>query len=300
MKTPMLVFFTLATLGAGGLHRAQERQIGGVGLLVFADAAYRGLNATFRQDTPNLRAAGLDNRISSLQAAPGELWEVCDLVNYGGRCQVFSGSEPNLRSRGWDDIISSVRRVSGGGFPPVPPVPGGLELFAGPRFTGDRRSIANPIADLRQIGFDNRAVSLRLGSSQNWEVCADTGFRDCRVVNTDWPQLSGLGMNRQISSVRPWSMGGGGGAPQPGPIRLILFDERNFRGRSISLDAPTPFIATFSNRAESAQVIAGSWEICDRAGFSGRCQTITGDVRDLRALGLNNRVASARPRPDPR
>jgi len=79
---------------------AQERQIGGVGLTVFTDRNLRGRSATIRDNMPNLQAIGLNDRVSSLQAGPGEQWEVCEHANYEGRCVIVSGSEPDLRRSG--------------------------------------------------------------------------------------------------------------------------------------------------------------------------------------------------------
>src|SRR5215831_18406457 len=92
---------------------AQERQMGGIGITVFADLNFRGKTATFRQDVPDLRPMGLDNRIRSLRVGRGEKWEVCEHANYQGRCVVISGEEPDLRRNQWDRIISSMRRVTG-------------------------------------------------------------------------------------------------------------------------------------------------------------------------------------------
>ena len=56
---------------------AQPRQMGGVGITVYADAGFKGDNATFRSDQSDLGPSGFGNRISSLQVAAGEIWEVC-------------------------------------------------------------------------------------------------------------------------------------------------------------------------------------------------------------------------------
>jgi hypothetical protein len=61
---------------------AQERQIGGVGLTIFAERSFRGRSATLREDTPNLQTIGLNDASSSLQVGPGEQWEVCEHANY--------------------------------------------------------------------------------------------------------------------------------------------------------------------------------------------------------------------------
>jgi hypothetical protein len=278
---------------------AQERQIGGVGLTVFADRNFRGRSATLRDDTRDLRSIGLNDAVRSLRVGPGEQWEICEHADYQGRCVVVSGSEADLRQTGWDRTMSSARRLRGGiGIrPPIQPVPGGLELFERTGFGGPRREFTAGEANLRRVGFDNVAQSLRIGAGETWEVCADSNFRNCRMVNSDWNDLRGLGMSRRITSVRPWQHGGGSGG---GQMSVVLYDDRGYRGRLHRVDRESPLLLTFANRAESVRVTGGSWELCDGAGFSGRCTVVSGDVSDLASVGLRNRVASVRPVPTPR
>jgi hypothetical protein len=53
-------------------------------------------------------------------------------------------------------------------------------------------------------------------------------------------------------------------------------------------------LGAMGNRAQSVQVI-GTWELCDGPDFTGRCVTLSQNVPNLGAYGLNNRVTSARP-----
>jgi hypothetical protein len=76
--------------------------------------------------------------------------------------------------------------------------------------------------------------------------------------------------------------------------RLVLFDERGFAGATRTIERDTPVLLGFSNRAESVQVTGGSWEICDRPKFSGRCITITGNLQDLAPVGFANQIQSVR------
>ena len=67
---------SLATLSAllvaaGTLTLAQERQVGGVGLTMFADSNFRGEALTFRNDVPNLATVNLFKLASSLRVADG-------------------------------------------------------------------------------------------------------------------------------------------------------------------------------------------------------------------------------------
>lgn len=190
----------------------QERQFGGVGLTVFAEPEFRGESATFREDVPNLQSVGLNDRISSLRVARGELWEVCEHANYGGRCQVISGAETDLRENRWNDIISSVRRVRdngrgngrGRGRGRGGPSGGGLELFSEVGYSGERRLFSNEMANLQSIDFNDRARSLRVEGTGSWQICADANFQNCVIVDRDTFDLGRVGMTRRISSVRPY------------------------------------------------------------------------------------------------
>lgn len=64
---------------------AQGRQMGGIGITVYDDPNSRGRNASFRTAIVNLQRSGMNDRISSLEVAPGELWEACEHDNAGPR-----------------------------------------------------------------------------------------------------------------------------------------------------------------------------------------------------------------------
>jgi hypothetical protein len=91
--------------------RDERDDRGPVGITVSDDVNFQGPTMTFRRDVPDLRDFQFNDRISSLQVAEGESWEVCEDTNYGGRCFVVSGAERDLRTRGMNDVISSMRRV---------------------------------------------------------------------------------------------------------------------------------------------------------------------------------------------
>ena len=76
----------------------------------------------------------------------------------------------------------------------------------------------------------------------------------------------------------------------------MLYDGANFRGRSVTIDSATPRLVFFNDRAGSVEVFGGRWDLCDQPRYGGRCVAITDSVRDLRSLGLGDRVSSVRPR----
>jgi len=281
---------------------AQDRNFGGVGLTVFADPGFNGTSATFRDDVSNLQSVGLNDRISSLRVGPGEIWEVCEHANYAGRCQVFSGGDSDLRRISWSDIISSARRIRGGsgsgrGGGGRPPGQGLLELYSRTDFSGERRAFSGEVSNLQLEGFNDEAMSLRVGSRESWQVCADANFQNCVIVSSNTADLRTLGLNRRVSSFRPWSQGKGRSSYPGGSddVRLVLFDRSGYRGQALNVDGAMPDLGGFLGRAQSVQVIRGRWEVCEQPGFRGRCETVSSSRPDLDAIGVRV-VGSVRPR----
>ena len=205
MHTRLAVAITLIAVAVSAAAAfSQPRRPGGVGLTVFTEANFGGRSATFREDVPNLADSGLNDRIVSLRAPRGEYWEVCEHSRYRGRCVVVSGEEPDLSRNGWSNTISSIRRVQrGDAGVDGEEDRGGLVLFARPGFTGERRRVLRAIPDLSELGFDDRAISLRVGRGESWDVCTETRYRDCQRVDEDVRDLREIDLRGRISSVRP-------------------------------------------------------------------------------------------------
>jgi len=159
------------------------------------------------------------------------------------------------------------------------------------------RVFTGPAADLRADGFNDIARSLRLPAGETWDVCVNANFIDCKIVNTDWPDLDGLGVSRRISSVRPRPSAG---AADSGKPYILFYDLRGFQGGVHRVEGEASTLGPFLGRAQSLRVFGGSWEICERPAFQGQCRLISADVPDLSTIGLANRVGSARFVPLPR
>ena len=77
-----------------------------------------------------------------------------------------------------------------------------------------------------------------------------------------------------------------------------FYSREGFRGESLRLEGRTGNFARegFNDRASSARIDRGRWEVCEHARFEGRCVVLRrGDYPSLRAMGLDNAVSSARP-----
>jgi hypothetical protein len=80
--------------------------------------------------------------------------------------------------------------------------------------------------------------------------------------------------------------------------QVRFFEHDAFRGRSFTSNNPVRDFSRigFNDRASSVVVRGGPWEVCSDARFGGRCVMLRpGRYGSLSAMGLNDRVSSARP-----
>lgn len=83
---------------------------GRTSITVYGDAIYRGPSESFRNEVPDMRASGLNDRISSIQLTGP--WEVCTDAYFRGECQVISQDVSNLEQWRMNDRISSMRPLA--------------------------------------------------------------------------------------------------------------------------------------------------------------------------------------------
>ena len=76
---------------------------------------------------------------------------------------------------------------------------------------------------------------------------------------------------------------------------ITFYEYPNFGGRSVTVyGEENNFLEIgFNDRARSARA-NGSFLVCEDVDFRGRCERVSGDVRDLGYVGLAGRVSSAR------
>ena len=182
------------------------------GITVFEDPDFRGDSVTFRNEVPDLRQHGLNDRISSLEINGNQVWEVCRDINFGGGCRVFQGSVEDLRAEGWNDRISSMRTVGFGrnnnnrggiwGNQRGNSTYGGsrLVLYDRTNFRGDARDIINGSNNLGSAGDRARSVQVYGGT---WELCDGTSRNSrCVTVTDSVPDLRSLGLRNGVAIAR--------------------------------------------------------------------------------------------------
>jgi uncharacterized protein YcfJ len=80
--------------------------------------------------------------------------------------------------------------------------------------------------------------------------------------------------------------------------QVTLYAREGFRGRTFNADGTVWNLdqTGFNDRASSAVVRGGEWQVCEDARFEGRCVVLRpGEYPSLGAMGLNNMVSSLRP-----
>jgi hypothetical protein len=175
-----------------------------------------------------------------------------------------------------------------------------LTLYELENFNGRPFSIDQVMSNFAGSGFNDRAQSAVV-TGRSWEICTDANFGGgCTVLPPGrYPDLGGMG--GRVSSARPVAGPPVGAppvaAPGPrGPVGTVTFYETgDFTGRQFRIDQTVPnFAGRYNDRAQSAIVDGGPWEICADADFHGQCRIfVPGRYPNLGGLG--GRVSSARP-----
>lgn len=83
----------------------------------------------------------------------------------------------------------------------------------------------------------------------------------------------------------------------PAFSQVTFYEQDNFRGQSFSTQRQIGDFSRygFNDRASSADVMSGRWEVCEDRRFGGRCMVLRqGRYPSLTAMGLNDRVSSVR------
>jgi hypothetical protein len=204
------------------------------GAILYRDPNFSGPSIAVRGDVADLRPSGLNDQVSSIRIPSGETWEVCQDINYGNGCQTLTNSVPDLRTIGWDDRISSMRRIDTGyqngayqdrGYQNGQYQNGqyqngqyGNGQYGNRDFSDSQQQAQDELILYDRPGYRGAAIVMTRdafdeGARVNrraasvavrggtWELCDRTGR--CASVSQGVSNLSQVGLNGQITSVRP-------------------------------------------------------------------------------------------------
>jgi hypothetical protein len=161
------------------------------------------------------------------------------------------------------------------------------ENFGGRQISGNQS-----MPNFRALDFNDRARSAIVEGGP-WEICVGTQFdNECAVLQPGrYPTLGEW--SKRISSARPTDARPVTRMPAGG---ITFFDSENFSGRQIAADRSLPnFRAVdFNDRARSAIIEGGPWEVCVGTNFGGDCKVLA--AGRYPALGeWSKKISSARP-----
>jgi uncharacterized protein YcfJ len=80
--------------------------------------------------------------------------------------------------------------------------------------------------------------------------------------------------------------------------QVTFYEHQSFQGQSFTTEQPLNNLERngFNNRASSIVVRGETWQVCEGAGFGGKCVELRpGDYGTLGTMGLNDSISSVRP-----
>ncbi len=190
-------------------------------LTLFSHSDFHGRPVTVAGNAANLNDLGFNDRASSMIVKSGR-WELCEHVNFGGRCVVVGPGEYRNMDQ-FNNSVSSVREVADYGRrdqgrgdhdrgdrgrrdhdrgdrdrrdqgPAV-------ELFAGERFRGQALPLDRDSQDLNEFSFNDRAGSVVINEG-TWTFCQDVRYRG-RCMTLEPGRYENLrGFDNQVSSIK--------------------------------------------------------------------------------------------------
>ena len=80
-------------------------------LVLYGQPGYRGSSVVLRGPAPSLSPWSFGDKAKSVQIRGRGRWQVCTLVNYGGRCEIIGDSVYDLGTWRLNNQISSARPV---------------------------------------------------------------------------------------------------------------------------------------------------------------------------------------------
>jgi uncharacterized protein YcfJ len=171
-------------------------------------------------------------------------------------------------------------------------------------YTGKALSTPDGIDDLGRYGFGGNTASIVV-ADRPWQVCEGPHFSGrCSVLPPgNYRNVKEMGLGEKPWSVRPADLPPPPPPPAPPPPppshdgQITLYEHDGFHGRTFTTTDNIPDFRRvgFNDIASSIVVNDGRWEVCEHAGFQGRCVILRpGMYPSLSAMGFNDDLSSAR------
>ncbi len=233
----------------------------------------------------DLRYIGRNNAFSSAKVRTG-VWELCKDRDHIGPCLYLDKDLTSFKDNGLNNAVSSIKHL-GATLPRT-----GVYLFRDKEFEGGGKHFtgSGPF-DLKANGLHQKISSIRAFGGL-WEGCERDGFAGwCHTFSGEKPDLKTVGANNAIRSFRKQV-----GRRFDG---LTLHREVGLRGGGRYLPAGSTYPdlsrndLRVHNAASSLVVLGGEWEVCKKKNFRD-CKRVRGVVRDLKSIGMNNKIMSVR------
>lgn len=229
----------------------------------------------------DLRFIGRDDAFSSAKVHSG-IWELCDGRNHTGPCVYLSADTPSFKPLDINDQVSSIRHFAS--WPST-----GILVYRDENLSGPGKYFEESgLVDLGIHGLAGKVSSVR-SLSGTWEGCEKPNLQGwCHLLSGSVPKLSSKDADNRLRSLKRLNERRFDG--------LVLYRDTLSRGgyRYLPAGSYTNLKALgVHDAASSLATLGGSWRVCSKKHFKGRCEIVSGVVRDLKSLKLNDKITSA-------
>jgi hypothetical protein len=287
--------FALASAATAQQDVPQEE----AALILFSGKDFRGAATNVFDPILSLHDLDFNDRARSVSVLSGA-WELCENVDFTGRCVFLREDSPDLSYFGLEGIVSSVR-----------PIYEYTDAASGLMFTRDENGYIH-YADETDYGYNDYAYDDRYddgyGATTRVEIY-HYGYS---------PAYRSYGYYDPLAGYGPYGFGysrGGYNSYRPAyynhkrrPVRghhgakngaATLYTDSNGRGASLGINHGISDLSRyrFNDNVSSLDIRSGKWEVCEHANYQGRCQVIDASTGKLNGYRLNDNISSIRPVP---
>ncbi|NXA73048.1 EDSP protein, partial [Thryothorus ludovicianus] len=166
-------------------------------IIIYEHVNFRGLSKEFTTDTPNLKAVGWNDIVSSVKVI-GQPWVAYEHVEYKGQFLVFEEGEHNFVGKEMNDKISSLQVITEDLHDPQ------ITLYQHVDYRGRSRVVRE--ATNLAGGEDDDIVSSHKVQRGVWLLCENSdgsGPRHLAREHEDVPNYKEIDFNDKLSFLRP-------------------------------------------------------------------------------------------------